>query len=78
MSGQERHLSEEALVLHHYGESDDPVWAERHLSSCEICRRELDALVRDLDDLGSLPVPERGPDYGDEVWRAMDTEAGGR
>ena len=65
------HLEEETLILHHYGESDDPASVERHLRDCEVCREELDALDHDLQDVGSIPAPERGADYGAEVWRAI-------
>ncbi len=66
-----RHLEEQALILHHYGEGDDPALVERHLLDCKRCRDELDAIGRDLRDVGSIPAPERGADYGAEVWRAV-------
>lgn len=65
------HLNEETLILHHYRESDDPDFVESHLEDCERCREELEAIRRDLADVGSIPAPERGPDYGGEVWRAV-------
>ena len=65
------HLEEETLILHHYGESDDPASVELHLRECEHCREELDAIDHDLQDVGSIPAPERGADYGAEVWRAV-------
>jgi len=65
------HLEEETLILHHYGESDDPASVELHLRDCEPCREELDAIDHDLQDVGSIPAPERGADYGAEVWRTV-------
>lgn len=65
------HLEEEALILHHYGESDDPAAVELHLRDCEPCRKELLALGRDLQDVGSIPAPERDGNYGLEVWRRV-------
>ena len=65
------HLEEETLILHHYGESDDPASVELHLRDCELCREELDAIDHDLQDVGSIPAPERSADYGGEVWRAI-------
>ena len=65
------HLEEETLILHHYGQSDDPASVELHLRDCEACRQELDAIGHDLQDVGSIPAPERGADYGAEVWRAV-------
>jgi hypothetical protein len=65
------HIDEETMILYHYGESDDGKRVEHHLSTCEACRGELDAIARDLEDVGSIPAPERDADYGTEVWRAI-------
>lgn len=65
------HLEEETLILHHYGESDDPASVELHLRGCEQCREELDVIDHDLQEVGSIPAPERSADYGGEVWRAV-------
>jgi len=65
------HLEEETLILHHYGETDDPASVELHLRHCEQCREELDAIDHDLQEVGSIPAPERSSDYGGEVWRAV-------
>ncbi|GMR23419.1 MAG: hypothetical protein BMS9Abin37_1846 [Acidobacteriota bacterium] len=72
------HLEEETLILHHYGESDDPESVELHLRDCEPCREELHAIGRDLQDVGSIPAPERGADYGAEVWRRVAPRLVGR
>jgi hypothetical protein len=61
------HLTDEELVLHHFGEAEDPA-ATAHLSECAACRAAMDALRRDLD---AVPIPEpreRGEDYGAQVW----------
>ncbi len=47
-----------------------PRAAEQHLEECEECRALYGSLQRVLNVVDSLPVPERGPDYGAEVWRA--------
>jgi hypothetical protein len=65
------HLEEETLILHHYRESDDPASVELHLQDCELCREELLAIGRDLQDIGSIPAPERDGNYGLEVWRRV-------
>jgi len=70
------HLDEDTLIFYHYGESDDSVSTEVHLRECERCRAELEAVRRDLRDVGSIPAPERGPDYGAEVWRAVAPRLG--
>jgi hypothetical protein len=64
------HLSEEQLVLHYYGEAEDPRTAEEHLGACDDCRARFQALQATLKDV-SLPVPERGEEYGAQVWRRL-------
>jgi hypothetical protein len=64
------HLTDEELVLHHFGEAEDPA-AAAHLSECEACRAALDALRRDLAAVPVPEPPERGADYGAEVWARL-------
>jgi len=62
------HLTEDDLVLHHYGESPRPDAEREHLASCADCRRRLETLASDLAHLDRLPVPARGDAYGRELW----------
>jgi len=64
------HLSEEELVLHHYGEPgrDD---APAHLDACAECRGRRDALARDLAVL-NVEAPERGEHYEAELWERLE------
>jgi hypothetical protein len=62
------HLTEEDLLLLHYGEIEDPSAAEGHLLSCDACRASREALLADLAALENDSVPERGDDYGAAVW----------
>jgi hypothetical protein len=64
------HLSEEQLILHYYGEAE-PGGGEAHLDECPECRSAYQSLQRVLNSLDSAPVPERGPDYGRQVWQAV-------
>jgi hypothetical protein len=71
------HLNEEQLVLHYYGEDSSSegisaLAAEQHLDACETCRDAYGSLQRVLNVVDSLPVPGRSPDYGAEVWRAIE------
>ena len=40
------HLSEQDLILHYYGETEDPAPVERHLDTCPACRAAYGALER--------------------------------
>jgi hypothetical protein len=64
-----KHLTEEEITLAYYEEPDPALRA--HLHDCPECRAAFDRLKRLLDDLRDLPVPERGPAYGGEVWTRL-------
>jgi hypothetical protein len=66
------HLTEEELILHYYGEESDALSSERHLEECSGCREIYGSLQRVLNVVDALPVPERGPEYGAEVWRRIE------
>jgi hypothetical protein len=68
-----KHLSEDDLVLHYYGEqaAED---AGQHLATCEICRSNLESLARVLDVMTALEVPERAADYGSRVWQQVSPQ----
>lgn len=69
------HLSEDDLVLLHYGE-DEGADSARHLGGCASCAARLAALGRTLS-LASLPeAPERGDDYGARVWERLRPRLG--
>jgi len=72
------HLSEEQLILHYYGEEgdsatrSDSLAAEAHLEECEECRSLYGSLQRVLNVVDSLPVPQRGAEYGGQVWKRIE------
>lgn len=66
------HLTEEELILHYYGEEGDALSSEKHLEECSGCREIYGSLQRVLNVVDSLPIPERGPEYGAEIWRRIE------
>jgi len=70
------HVSEEQLVLFYYGEQAEPAGIESHLEECEACRKEFRSLQLLLNTVNSAPVPERGPEYGPEVWKRIEKHVG--
>jgi hypothetical protein len=66
------HLTEEQLVLHYYGEEGETLAAEQHLEGCEECRHLYVSLQRVLNVVDSLPIPERGAEYGAQVWQRIE------
>src|SRR5258708_6691001 len=74
----DEHISEEQLVLFYYGETGDATPIESHLSQCEHCRAEYRVLQTTLNTVDSAPVPERGAEYGADVWRRIEKRVGAR
>ena len=79
------HLSEEQLILHYYGETEDdrgsraiPSPTEQHLEECGDCRALYTSLQRVLNVVDALPVPERSADYGAQVWQRIEHRLGAR
>ncbi len=70
------HLNEEQLVLHHYHDDESPVAVEKHIASCEACRGEYDKLRSVLALVDELPTPERGTEYGEQVWNRLRWKLG--
>jgi hypothetical protein len=66
-----KHLSEEQLVLHYYGELEKPLEAVQHLESCDACRARSAALDRELSLLNTATIPDRPDDYGRRVWQRL-------
>jgi hypothetical protein len=65
-----KHLTEEHLILHYYGETD----ASAHLNGCPTCSAELKRLKLTLDSLHAYQAPERGPEYEALLWQRMAPE----
>lgn len=67
-----KHLSEEQLVSHYYGELNNPLEAVKHLESCETCHARFVALDSDLSLMKTATIPDRPDDYGHRVWRQLE------
>jgi len=68
------HLTEEQLVLHHYGELEAAAATEAHLEQCAECRQRLEELRSVLGLAASAPVPERDAFYGSRVWHNIKNQ----
>ena len=72
-----KHITDEDLTLLYYGEHDDPALAVTVAKSEELSAR-YDALCADLKLADAYQPPQRGDDYGAEVWQRisprLDTE----
>lgn len=71
------HLTEEQLVLYHYGDAGNAAATAAvalHLRDCPVCQAELDAVRRTVDTVDQLAVPERGDGYEAGVWARVQPE----
>jgi hypothetical protein len=77
------HLTGEQLVDHFYSIREKNAGAPApqvvaHLGDCAECRANFEALERTLAAVDAAPVPERGDDYGREIWRRLEPQLGPR
>ena len=66
-----KHLDDAQLAAVYYGEAG--TGEREHLAGCESCRLAYQELASVLDQV-ELPVPERGEEYGAQVWRRVSRE----
>jgi hypothetical protein len=66
-----KHLTEEQLVLHYYGEDAAAPAAAHHLAECSDCRGEYEAMRDALHKVEALPVPEPDADYTARLWNGI-------
>lgn len=68
-----KHYSEEALILHYYGENATraAMDVETHLERCPECAALYRQVAETLGMIGAAEVPERGDQYGLEVWQRI-------
>lgn len=70
MTGTRKHLSEEELIDHYYGEDERPP-IELHLKACAECAANYARLQRDLGEMKPLTPPARGEEYGEWIWQSI-------
>lgn len=83
MNEAKDHLTDEQLVDHCYSLREKNAGAPAaktaaHLGECAECRANFEAFERTLAAMDAAPVPERGDDYGGEVWRRLKPQLGPR
>lgn len=71
-----QHLHEELLVAHYYHDDETPAAVEEHLRACGECRAQYETIHRVLALVDDAPVPERGEQYGEQVWNRLRWKLG--
>ncbi len=70
-----RHITDEDLTLLYYGEHDDPALAVK-VAESEALSARYDALCDELKLADAYQPPQRGDDYGAEVWQRISSHLG--
>ena len=65
------HYSEDDLILYYYGEHRRRGRVEQHLAECASCRSLYQDITSSLALIGEPGAPERGEQYGLEVWQRI-------
>jgi hypothetical protein len=63
-----KHLSEEQIVLHYYGDADETAEIEGHLAGCTECRAEFARVQSTLRQIEPLEVPELPASFEEKTW----------
>jgi hypothetical protein len=65
------HFTEDDLTLYYYGEGRHRAGIERHLETCAGCAATYREIAGTLAMIAAPEVPERGEQYGLEVWQRI-------
>jgi hypothetical protein len=66
-----KHYTEDDLILYYYGEGRRRADIERHLDACGACAAAYRDIAGTLAMIAPPDVPERGEQYGLEVWQRI-------
>ncbi|MBK5295860.1 MAG: zf-HC2 domain-containing protein [Vicinamibacteria bacterium] len=69
------HSTEEQLVAYALDDVEAGTRAavEAHVEACAQCRMSLEEIRATLDHAAALEIPERGDDYGAQVWTSIES-----
>ena len=63
-----KHLTQEQIVLHFYGDADDSGQVAQHLANCAECREEFERVSALLSQIEPLEVPEPHESFEQKTW----------
>lgn len=66
-----KHISEDDMILYHYGEVEESTDMRRHLEACSECAAQWRQLQAVMAAMEPAAVPERGEEYGAQVWHQV-------
>ena len=69
------HISEDDLTLYYYGEGRRRDVIERHIDECRACTPLYAEVAGTLAMIAAAETPERGDQYGLEMWQRIRPQA---
>jgi hypothetical protein len=63
-----KHISEEQIVLHYYGDAEDSAGVEQHLGECAACRAEFERVQSMLQHIEPIEIPEPSAAFEEKTW----------
>jgi hypothetical protein len=63
-----KHLTQEQIVLHFYGDADDNAQVLEHLNACRECREEFERVSSLLGQIEPIEVPEPAAGFEQKTW----------
>ena len=67
-------LKDEDLILHYYGESDDPAAIDRMIETSPEIGERFQQIRQLLDSVAEPEIPIRDSSYGSRVWSSLESE----
>ena len=63
-----KHLSEEQIVLHYYGNAENDASVTQHITECSACREEFERVQAMLRQIEPIEVPEPPASLEEKTW----------
>jgi hypothetical protein len=63
-----KHISEEQIVLHYYGDAEDTAGVAQHLGECATCRAEFEKVQSMLQHIEPIEIPEPSATFEEKTW----------
>jgi len=63
-----KHISEEQIVLHYYGDAEDTAGVAQHLGECAACRVEFERVQSILQHIEPVEIPEPSTAFEEKTW----------
>lgn len=63
-----KHITEEQIILHYYGDAEDTAGVAQHLGECAACRAEFERVQSMLQHIEPSEIPELSAAFEEKTW----------